>query len=82
MLWFKHGASLFAVDEGSEPHKRLREVGAQRVDGPDAGGYAGMKVPELHAIVKERGLDVSADAKKAELVDALEADDASSDTLD
>lgn len=40
-------------------------------------GYEGMSKKELRGLVQERGLDVDEDAKKAELIAALEEDDTS-----
>lgn len=43
---------------------------------PTEPAYAKMKVDDLRSLAKERGVDVPSEAKKADLVDALEAADA------
>ena len=62
-----------AGDEISdETAKRL----GLEVSVPTAPAYAKMKVDELRELASTRGVEVDADAKKADLVAALEADDA------
>lgn len=61
-----------AGDEISEETAaRLGLAGS--VDEP--AGYDAMKVPELRDLAAERGVDVPKDARKADLVAALEASD-------
>lgn len=69
-------AAYLLGDAGDEISAETAERLGLNVAVPQTNDYAAMKVPELKELVANRSIDVPSDAKKADLVDALEGADA------
>jgi hypothetical protein len=74
-VWLECDGQEFHVEHGSEAEARLLEKGATVLDtASDVNELDDLTVAELRDLAEERGVDVPSDAKKADLVAALEAD--------
>lgn len=70
------GAGPFARDVGPGGEQPFFEADqGTPAKGNPGNGYESKTVPELRALVKARNIDVPSDARKDELIDALEAND-------
>lgn len=69
------GLRMLPLEDGTSAHQASLEAAAGR-DAAASGDYDSMKSSELKALVADRGLEANGN-KKADYVEALQADDAS-----
>lgn len=86
-MWFRHNGQELEVTRGTAEHEQLVKLGAEEISGP--GEQATEDVPlarrtvaELRALAEELGVELEDGAKKAQIVEALEAAPAAGDEGD